>query len=262
MKRSSLLAALLMAAAVLTAQNIRVISTQTIGRGSLPHISEDGMQVTYLPAGETWANIIADTYVSNENCELTLHRHGISQKLTPDGAEAHYIWASLSPDGTKILYNTQHGTSVCDLQGRKIAYLGHVNEPVWYSNDYVVGIRDLAEDVETVSSVLLMVKADGSKTQELTGSNEMVFSPSVSASTGRIVYNNMQGDIRMMQINMTENPILQQAPQVRAAAASAIKAPAPRARKTGFGDIKIYINPGHGGHGSNDRGMTIYPFPL
>ncbi len=260
MKRSTLLAALLMAAAVLTAQNIRVISTQTIGKGNLPHISADGLKVSCLPSGEAWADIVANTYVSNENCELILHQNGFCRKLTPDGADAHYIWSSVSPDGTKILYNTQHGTSICDLQGHKLAYLGHVNAPVWYGNDFVVGHQDLAEDVETVSSVILMAKADGSHVQQLTSNSEIAMYPSVSASTGRIVYNNLQGDIRMMQLNMTENPILQTLPQVVTADHKAMKAPIAKARKTGFSDIKIYINPGHGGHGSNDRGMTIYPF--
>ena len=260
MKKSTLLAALLLAAAVLTAQNIRVISTQTIGKGNLPHISADGLKVSCLPSGEAWADVIGNTYVTNENCELTLHQNGFCRKLTPDGADAHYIWSSVSPDGTKILYNTQHGTSICDLQGHKLAYLGHVNAPVWYGNDFVVGHLDLAEDIETVSSVILMAKADGSHVQQLTSNSEIAMYPSVSASTGRIVYNNLQGDIRMMQLNMTEDPILQTLPQVVNADHKALKAPIARARKTGFGDIKIYINPGHGGHGSNDRGMTIYPF--
>ncbi len=35
---------------------------------------------------------------------------------------------------------------------------------------------------------------------------------------------------------------------------------APQSPYTSPSQVKIYINPGHGGHGSNDRGMTIYPF--
>ena len=249
-----------MAAAVLTAQNIRVISTQTIGKGNLPHISADGMKVSCLPSGEAWADVTSNVYVTNENCELTLHRNGICQKLTPDGAEAHYIWSSVSPDGTKILYNTQHGTSICDMQGHKLAYLGHVNAPVWYGNDYVVGHLDLSDDIETVSSVILLAKADGSKVQQLTQKNEIAMYPTASPVTGRIVYNNLNGDVRMMQLNLAENPIPQQLPEVVTAERRQMKAPIQKARKTGFSDIKIYINPGHGGHGSNDRGMTIYPF--
>ena len=260
MKKSTLLAALLMAAAVLSAQNIRVISTQTIGRGNLPHITEDGLRVSCLPSGEAWADKVGDIYVTNENCELTLHQNGICRKLTPDGADAHYIWSSVSPDGMKILYNTQHGTSICDLQGRKLAYLGHVNAPVWYGNEYVVGHLDLAEDIETTSSVILLAKADGSKVQQLTSDDEIAFYPSASAATGRIVYNNMQGDVRMMQLNLAENPIPQMLPEVVTADRKAMKAPIAKARKNTFSDVKIYINPGHGGHGSNDRGMTIYPF--
>ncbi len=260
LKRSVFLTALLLAMGALNAQNVRVISTQTIGRGNMPHISADGLRVSCLPSGEAWAEPSGAVFVSNENCQLTLHRNGTVSRLTPDGAEAHYIWASLSPDGTRILYNTQHGTSVCDLQGHKVAYLGHVNAPVWYGNDYVVGHLDLAEDVETVSSVILLAKADGSSVQELTGSNEIAYYPSVSASTGRIVYNNQDGDVRLMQLNLAENPIPQQLPEVVMAERKAMKAPVQKARKTGFSDIKIYINPGHGGHGSNDRGMTIYPF--
>lgn len=251
---------MLLAAAVLSAQNIRVISTQTIGRGNLPHISADGMHVDCLPAGEAWANVIGNIYVTNDNCELVLHRGAVCQKLTPDGADAHYIWSSVSPDGTRILYNTQHGTSICDLQGNKLAYLGHVNAPVWYGNDYVVGHLDLSDDIETVSSVILLAKADGSMKQQLSKNNEIAMFPSASPATGRIVYNNLDGDVRMMQLNLTENPIPQQLPVVATAERRMMKAPIQKARKTGFGDIKIYINPGHGGHGSNDRGMTVYPF--
>ena len=260
MKKSALLAVMCLAAALLTAQNIRVLSVQTIGQGNMPRISQDGLTVRTLPLGEAWAEAAGDMYVTNDNCELRLFRNGKSVRLTPDGAEAHYIWASLSPDGTRILYNTQHGTAICDLQGRKLVSLGHVNAPVWYGNDYVVGMRDLAEDTETTSSVLLMAKADGSKELQLTGDEEMAFYPSVSASTGRIVYNNQRDEIRMMQLNLAEQPVTSVIPQVLDAEPAALKAPVRKARKSGFSDLKIYINPGHGGHGSNDRGMTVYPF--
>ncbi len=260
MKKSLFLTALLAVAFALNAQSIRVLSTQTIGYGNMPHISADGLRVSCLPSGEAWSEVIADIYVTNENCQLILHQNGLCRQLTPDGADAHYIWSSVSPDGTKILYNTQHGTSVCNLQGQKVAYLGHINAPVWYGNDYVVGHLDLAEDIETISSVILMAKADGTAVQQLTTNSEIAMYPSASPATGRIVYNNLAGDVRMLQLNLAENVIPQQLPQVVTAERKALKAPIQKARKNTFADIKIYINPGHGGHGSNDRGLTIYPF--
>lgn len=259
MRKSTLLAALLCLAAMLPAQNLRVLSTQTLGQGNLPHISEDGLTVSCLPSGESWAEQSGDLYVSNENCELILHRNGTTQRLTPDGTDVHYIWSSVSPDRTRILYNTRYGTSICDLQGRKLAYLGHVNAPVWYGNDYVVGHFELSEDIEINSSVILLAKADGSHVQQLTSNDEIALNPSVSAKTGRIVYNNLRGDVRMMQLSKAEKTV-NRLPQIVTAERKALKAPIQKARKNSPSDVKIYINPGHGGHGSNDRGMTIYPF--
>lgn len=252
--------ALLGVGVMLNAQNIRVLSTQTIGQGNMPRISADGLTVRTLPSGEAWAETTGNTYVTEDNCQLVLHQNGVARQLTPDGAEARYIWASLSPDGTRVLYKTRYGVSICDLQGRKQVSLGQFSAPAWYGNDYVVGMIDLAEDTETTSSVIVMAKADGTQLQQISSDSEIALYPSGSPATGRVVYNNLQGDIRMMQLNLAEQPISNNLPQVVAAEKRALKAPRQTARKNSFSDIKIYINPGHGGHGSNDRGMTIYPF--
>ena len=104
-----------------------------------------------------------------------------------------------------------------------------------------------------------MAKADGSHVQQLSSNDEIALYPSVSVKTGRIVYNNLQGDVRMMQLSKAESPVSRM-PQMVMAERKALKSPIQKARKNSPADVKIYINPGHGGHGSNDRNMTIYPF--
>lgn len=253
-----------LAALSLAAQPLRVLSNQPLGQGFSPRISADGQNVLYLQ-NEHVAYVEEapqGTYVTNEDLNVVLYRNGQRTVLNPRGNELNYCWPTLSPDKTRILFTTKYGTEVCDLQGHILANLGHVNAPQWMGNDLIIGHHTTSDSHQFTSACIVAIRPDGTGYQELSDPQEFGMFPSVSERTGRIAYSTLNGDMRLMQTNYTAEPIATKMPAVRLAEPAQqqlMKAPK-RARKTNFSDLKIYINPGHGGHTGNDRPMHIYPF--
>ena len=254
------------ATALMANADIRVLSNVKLGEGYFPRFA-DAETVTYLNAENasyvtTPADDNATLRVDNENLELNLYRNGEKVVLKPHG-DANYIWASLSPDQTMILFNTKYGTAVCDLDGNEIINVGNVNAPVWFGNEYIVGMNDLHDGYHFTSSNIVIASVDGAERQELTDAMEMGYYPDVDAKSGRIVYHTEMGQIRMMQLNLTEEPIRSALPrlqkQLNGAILNEMQRQAKRAASTNPADYKIYINPGHGGYDSDDRLMYLYP---
>lgn len=261
MKKYLFLCAASLLSLSLSAQSIRVVSNQVLGQGFNPRLSSDAATLTYVESEhvalhQSVAN--PDLYVTNEDLNVVLYRNGHRTVLNPRGEE-NYIWSSVSPDGTRILFNTRYGTEICDLQGNILVNLGHLCYPEWYGNDYVVGQHETSDGHRYLSSCIVIVSADGSMQQELTDPEEMGMNPSVAAAVGKIAYTTLDGEMHLLQLNLTDQPILRTLPELRLAPATLRRQPA-RARKTGPSDVKIYINPGHGGYTGNDRGIAAYPF--
>ena len=245
--------------------NIRVLSDTRLGEGYFPRFA-DAETITYLNAETaSYRKTASDAAirVDNVNLDLNLYRNGEKVVLNPHG-DANYIWVSLSPNQEMILFHTQHGTAICDLNGKEIINLGSdINAPVWYGNDYVVGMDDEHDGYHNIASSIVMASIDGTVFEHLTSPEDMGIFPNVDAKTGRIVYCTDGGDIRMIQLNLTEEPIRNEMPRlVRELDGSLLdkmQMQAKKASSTNPADYKIYINPGHGGYDSDDRLMYIYP---
>ena len=91
----------------------------------------------------------------------------------------------------------------------------------------------------------------------------MGYYPNVDAVSGRVVYSNEKGEIRMLQLNLTEQPIRKSLPRLvqkpSANLLAEMERKAKRVATQEAASYKIYINPGHGGYGGDDRGMYLYP---
>ena len=249
---------------LMASAEIRVLSNVKLGEGYFPRFA-DAETVTYLAAENADYVTAADESelrVDNENLDLNLYRNGEKIVLKPHG-DVNYIWSSLSPDQTMILFNTKFGTAVCDLNGKEIINVGNVNAPVWFGNDYIVGMNDQHDGYYFTSSNIVIASVDGSERQELTDPEEMGYYPDVDAKSGRIVYHTEKGQIRLMQLNLTEEPVRTKLPRLLqkpdGTLLNQMKRQAKRASSTDPKDYKIYINPGHGGYDSDDRLMYLYP---
>lgn len=263
MKKLTLLTiATCFAVALLSAQNIRVLSNEKVGEGWYPRLNEQATELQYLQqeTDDYATQQSSAVYVTNEDLKLVLYLGGERRELYPHGKAVNYIWASLSPDQTKIVFNTKFGTAICDLQGKELINLGQLDAPVWYGNDYIVGMYDTHDGHNYTGSAIAIRSIDGSVDQVLTDAREMGMYPSVSAATGKIAYNTLEGDLHLVQLNLTDQPIIAAKPRLVRAEAKMPVRRMPAATKADFKDFRIYINPGHGGHDPNDRNMAIYPF--
>ena len=252
-------------AALMASADIRVLSDVKLGEGYFPRFA-DAETVTYL-AFENADYITLDDdaaiRVDNENLDLNLYRNGEKVVLKPHG-DANYIWSSLSPDQTMILFNTKYGTGICDLNGNEIINLGQdFDAPVWYGNNYVVGMDDNHDGYHNIESSIMIASIDGAIVERLTNPEGFGMYPDVDAQSGRIVYNTEDGEIRLLQLNLTEEPIRKELPQLvqklDGTLLNKMQRQAKRATSSNPADYKIYINPGHGGYDSDDRLMYLYP---
>lgn len=268
MKKTSIFFAALCISVSMYAVTPRVLSDREVGKGYYPHMTS-AMTMEYIDEeNATYDEATPQTglAVDNEDLCLNLYRNGQKTCLYPDGTGVNYIWSSLSPDQTMIVYNTRRGTSVCDLNGHVIKYLGHLNAPVWYGNDKIVGMHDTSDGHEYTGSSIALFDLTTGKETELVSADRFAMYPSVHAASGRVAYNTLDGKLHLMQLNLSEEPLRQDLPQLRKVENNRLyrqaDAPARNAAKSLIqpSQMKIYINPGHGGHWSNDRNMTIYPY--
>lgn len=247
--------------------DIRVVSNTALGKGYYPRFADDQTITCFSEESAGYDDVVSDDAlrVDNEDLTLNLYRNGVKIVLTPHGTDVNYIWASLSPNKQYILFNTMRGTAVCDLNGREIINFGQgLDAPVWYGNDYVVGMNDCSDSHQYTASSIVIASVDGKVRQTLTNPSEFGMYPAVDAVSGRIVYNTLDGDLHLLQLNLTEQPIRRTAPAIKTLRDSRSKMFAAQRRRAAANakpsDFRIYINPGHGGYTSDDRNIVIYPF--
>ncbi len=168
----------------------------------LPQVGTLGVAINGpRKAFKSTANIGNSVYTTGSKLVLTVN--GKKRELSPVESFAGYLWASLSPDGTRIaFFAAGKGTVVCDLNGCVIAMLGNYEMPSWYNNNYLVAQNAKDDGHQFVSSQIMLLKADGSFATALTTPASMTMQPTSAA--GRIVYTTIDGNLYEMKINITE----------------------------------------------------------
>jgi Tol biopolymer transport system component len=96
-----------------------------------------------------------DLFVVIEDLVPVLYSGGEQKPLRPNG-EGYYIWVSLSPDRSKIVYSFQgRNTFVCNTEGRILYDAGKINAPKWLNNDIIIGMDDKDDGYRVVSSEIV-----------------------------------------------------------------------------------------------------------
>ena len=64
--------------------------------------------------------------------------------ISPQGTTGNsYMWASVSPDGTRVLYFlATQGCFIANIDGSNPVHIGSLHAPRWYDNNTVVGMFD------------------------------------------------------------------------------------------------------------------------
>ncbi len=139
------------------------------------------------------------TVAINEDLHMVITRNGKTIVVTPNGAEEAYNWASISPDGKKILYYVSaKGCYVCDMYGQNVQFVArHCRAPQWYDNNTIIGMADEDDGTFMTASAIVAYTLDG-KNQILVNKENMAIYP--YAVEGKIVFSNAGGEIYMMNV--------------------------------------------------------------
>ena len=126
--------------------------------------------------------------------------------VSPLGKNLNYLWNSVSPDGTKLLfYVVEQGKSyVSNIDGSKPVSLGTLRAPKWMGNDWVTGMVDFDNGYVTTASIIVAVTADGTLRKNLTDRSIIAMSPTPSADASKILYNTGDGKVYLMSIEITK----------------------------------------------------------
>jgi len=172
-------------------------------RGMLPPVSLAGGVAVVSDSPLKTFGKVGKTYAYADKSELVVVVNGKERRFSPVKTEHYYMWASLSPDATKVLfYAGGKGAYISDLEGNVIASLGKYVAPCWFGNDYVVAEYSTSDGYQYESSNIVLLKADGSFKKALTAPESMSMNPTASGSAGRIVYNTVDGRMFVMELDV------------------------------------------------------------
>lgn len=144
--------------------------------------------------------------LSINNRQLMISRNGKTHNLSPNGKDKSYLWPSLSPNGTKILYYVgAEGTFVCNLDGTDVRPLGVIRAPQWWDDNTVVGMYDEDDGDFVYASHIVATNLQGQK-QTLTPDSLIAMYPKVATKAGKIVFSTPNGKAYVMNITKRLQP--------------------------------------------------------
>ncbi|HEX2982045.1 MAG TPA: hypothetical protein VHO28_00735 [Ignavibacteriales bacterium] len=159
-----------------------------------------------MPSSLRKSSAAGEVALLNESGAMVLVRNGYKKTIEPFGKNI-YIWPSLSPDGTKILFTlASKGTFISDLEGNILVSLGKANAPQWSPDGkWIVYMDDYDNGSSFTRSDLFAVSADGSVKVDLSyGEDEIEMYPQWSADGSKIVYHTDSGKIMLLNLTIAE----------------------------------------------------------
>jgi Tol biopolymer transport system component len=112
---------------------------------------------------------VTDTYGFTEDQKIVLVSNGVRKEMTPVG-KGNYIWLSLAPDKTKMLFTVAGGgTFISDLNGNILVKLGKANAPKWSPDgNWILYMVDKDDGHTMTASDIWAVTTDGVTKVQLT----------------------------------------------------------------------------------------------
>ena len=139
--------------------------------------------------------------LSIKNRQLMITKNGETRIFSPNGTDHSYLWVSVSPDGTKVVYFiASNGAWVCDIDGQNAQRIGIIRAPQWVGNDVIVGMFDQDDGEFIYASKIIAADLNGNQ-QELTGDNVVAMYPHVNAAGNKIAFSTPAGEAYIININ-------------------------------------------------------------
>lgn len=138
--------------------------------------------------------------LTRHHLKLYITRNGATTLFAPNGADERYIWASLSPDGNRVLYYVSHrGAFVSDIDGSNVIAMGDITAPKWWDDNTIVGMDELDDEYTIISSRIVARTLDGEQ-QVLTGDDLIATYPLPSQQAGKIAFSTPDGSIYLITV--------------------------------------------------------------
>jgi Tol biopolymer transport system component len=137
-----------------------------------------------------------------DDSKMVLSENNSKKNLQPFG-KGYYIWASLSPDKTKLLFTCAgKGTFISDLEGTVLKKIGYANYPSWSPDgNWVLFMKDLDDGVNIISSDIFIANLNSGQYFNLTLKREDIsLYPRWGKSNAEIFYNTDNGQIRKIKL--------------------------------------------------------------
>jgi len=184
-------------------ENKRDIKLLDATVNSIIFLDSDDVKSFNIVTGETISNPknLTTAYTDN-NLNLVAYADGKKKILNPF-SDGNYIWVSLSPDKTKILYNKSgKGTFICDLSGKTVTELGRLHAAKWdKSGEWIIGMDDYDDGQKVTKSDILLISKDGKTKKNLTeNSDKIALYPDMSSEGKKIIYHDENGGVYLMKL--------------------------------------------------------------
>lgn len=139
--------------------------------------------------------------LSHRHLKLYITRNGETTLLAPNGTDEHYIWASLSPSGNRVLYYVSgYGAYVCDLDGSHVIEMGNLTAPRWWDDETIVGMDEVDDEYAIIASKIVARTLSG-ETQVLTGDDVIATYPLPCSQSGKMIFSTPDGQIYLMKMD-------------------------------------------------------------
>ena len=193
-------------------------------------------------------------YAYTRNSELFVTDGVGMSHSSPAGECAGYLWPLVSPDGTMVAFEAAgKGLYVCDLTGNVLHRLPSASMPVWLDDNHIIAMTNTNFGAQRDKGTFLYVTTLDGEVQRLTDPQEHAVQPMVAGN--KLVYVADGGQVKeatlQWQPSRGEGRSNSELPPLQGGLRGASQLRNPDAPR-------VFLNPGHGGHDSNDRPTPYY----
>ncbi len=153
---------------------------------------------TIALAGDTYAY----AFVDKQAMEISVN--GVKSEINPIGYGYRYMWPSLSPSASKLVFNEVYsGLFVSNVDGSQAKFLASRGDyPCWVGDKFVVALSTKDDGYVITSAKIIAIEVATGKVTTLTGDDVLV--DGLAAIEDKIVYTTEDGNMYIMNILINE----------------------------------------------------------
>lgn len=165
----------------------------------IPKITDHGVyyiEKDVLKSDNTLAKSVAKPVVFSHDRSLLLYSYGTAKTLKPAGEDKFYIWPSISPDNSKIVFVDINNLYVCDMNGKVQFHINDARAPKWSPDGkWIAFMRDYDDGHVFTSSDIYVLRVSDQAIFRLTETEDRFeMNPSWSPDGQQIVCEDVAND--------------------------------------------------------------------